>query len=252
MTSESFLTVDDRPISLAQALAYLQSSGKINNFIGDILRQYVIEQEVETRKDLEVSPGTIEQSMIDFRLQRQLADPKVFQEWLARNGTDYATFHRQVAYGFKVGILKEVVTQPKLQEYFIERKIFLDRVVLSRIVVDSKELAEELYSQLEEGAAFDELAREYSLAEDRIVNGMMGVLSRGTLPDIMRAAIDSATPRDIVGPLELDGNWALLRVENFIPASLEDPQLKQVLENELFERWIAEKIQKLTVNLQAS
>jgi len=29
----------------------------------------------------------------------------------------------------------------KIPEYFIERKVFLDRVVLSRIIVDNQELA---------------------------------------------------------------------------------------------------------------
>jgi parvulin-like peptidyl-prolyl isomerase len=144
------------------------------------------------------------------------------------------------------------VTAAKLSEYFIERKIFLDRVVISRIVVDSRELADELQIQIEEGGNFEQLAKEYSLADDRIVNGMMGPISRGTMPDVLRAAIDVANPGQVVGPIELDGRYGLFRVEQFLPASLEDTQLKQALQNELFEKWLAEKIQKLTVKLQVS
>jgi len=73
MASEQFLTVDDQPISLAQALKYLQSSGKLQPFIVEILRQYIIEQELQTRDDL--GPALTEQAVIDFRLQRQLTDP---------------------------------------------------------------------------------------------------------------------------------------------------------------------------------
>ena len=225
MASEQFLTVDDQPIFLAQALKYLQSSGKLQPFILEILRQYMIEQELQTRDDLDISPALTEQAVIDFRLQRQLSDPKQFQEWLASNGTDYSTFHNQVTFGFKLEKLKAQVTEPKLQEYFIERKLFLDRLVLSRIIVDNKELAEELSSQIEEGAAFEDLAREYSIADDRIVNGMMG-------------------------PLELEGRWGLFRVEQLLPASLEDSHLKQALQNELFERWLTAKIQTMVVKLQ--
>ncbi|ARV61819.1 peptidylprolyl isomerase [Nostocales cyanobacterium HT-58-2] len=252
MENSSFLTVDDTPISCSQAVKYLQASGKLGQFIGDVLRQYIIEQELQTRADIVISPALTEQTIIDFRLKNQLTDPQRFQEWLQSNGTDYDTFHSSVAYGFKVEKLKSVMTESKLQEYFIERKIYLDRVVLSRILVDNQELAEELQTQIEEGASFEQLAREYSLADDKIVNGMMGPVSRGTMPDTLRAAIDIASPGQLVGPIELEGRYGLFRVEQILSASLEDTQLRQALQNELFEKWLAEKIQKLTVKLQVN
>jgi parvulin-like peptidyl-prolyl isomerase len=250
MDAKSFITVDEQPLSLRQCLRYLQTSGKLQGFLGDILRQYVLDQEITTREDLDISPAVIEQAVVDFRLQQQLTDPQVFQDWLNRNGLDYATFHSQISSNFKVEKLKLVVTEPKLQEYFIERKVFLDRVVLSRIIVENQELAEELQIQVKEGANFEELAREHSVADDRIANGMMGPVSRGTMPDTIRAAIDAASPGDLVGPLELENRWALFRVEQVLPATLENVQLQQMLQNELFDRWIAEKIQKMTVKLQ--
>lgn len=249
---QDFLLIEDHPISLTQALKYLQSSGKLQPFIIEIIRQYVIEEELETQENLDVSPAVTEQAVIDFRLQNQLTDPQRFQEWLNSNGIAYADFHNQVTSSFKLTKLKAQITEPKIQEYFIERKLFLDRVVLSRIVVDNQELAEELSSQLEDGAAFEELAREYSIAEDRIVNGMMGPVSRGAMPDVLRAAVDATNQRQVLKPLELEGRWILFRVEHFIPASLEDSQLKQALENELFEQWLAEKIQTMVVKLQVA
>jgi parvulin-like peptidyl-prolyl isomerase len=251
MEPAPFLLVNDQPISLEQALKYLQSSGKLSSFIGEILRQYVIEQQLQTLK-LDISLAAIEQAVIDFRLQRNLADPKSFQEWLARNGIDYETFHNQVKSGFQLTKLKAQIAEPKLQEYFIERKLFLDRIVLSRLVVAQQELAEELYTQIGEGASFEQLAQEYSLTDERIVNGMMGPVSRGTLPDQIRAAIDTASPGRLLEPLKLEERWALFRVEKFLPASLEDSQLKEALQNELFEQWLAQKIQNLTVKLQIS
>ncbi|HAX75194.1 MAG TPA: peptidylprolyl isomerase [Cyanobacteria bacterium UBA11372] len=250
MDSQAFLTINDQPISLTQAIRYLQLSGRLGAFMRDILREYVLEQELKQRDNLNIDPVLIEQAVIDFRLQRQLTDPKRFQEWLASNRMDYPTFHAQVTSGFKLAKLKAEVTAPKLQEFFIERKIFLDRVVLSRIVVAERELAEELRSQIEEGTAFETLARDYSLTEDRIVNGMMGPVSRGTLPDIIRAAIDQASPGELIGPLELEGRWGLFRVEQILLASLEDAQLSEALQNELFELWITEKMQQMMVKLE--
>lgn len=250
MQPSAFLIVDEQPISLEQALKYLQSSGKIGLFIGEILRQYVLERELQ-QEDVEINSALTEQAVIDFRIQNQLTDPKRFQEWLASNQIDYPAFHKQVANGFKLANLKSQVVEPKIQEYFIERKLFLDRVVLSRLIIETQELAEELYSQItEEGANFEQLAREYSITEDRIANGMMGPISRGTLPDKLRAAIDLAKVGELVGPIEVEGRWGVFRVEQFLPASLEDSQLKEALKNELFEQWLGEKIQKMSVKLQ--
>jgi parvulin-like peptidyl-prolyl isomerase len=61
-----------------------------------------------------------------------------------------------------------------------------------------------------------------------------------------------ASPGELIGPLALEGRWLLFRVEQFLPASLEDAQLKLALQNELFEQWIAQKIQKMAVKLQVT
>jgi len=51
--------------------------------------------------------------------------------------------------------LKTQVTEPRLQEYFIERKIFF----WIGCCTTEKELAEELRSQILEGARFEQLAQ---------------------------------------------------------------------------------------------
>ncbi|HEY9642477.1 MAG TPA: peptidylprolyl isomerase [Coleofasciculaceae cyanobacterium] len=250
MTSESFLTIDDQPVTMGQVFRYLQANRKLDGFIGDIVRQFVIERELQTQSHSTVSSALVEQAVIDFRLQNQLTDPKQFQDWLASNGLTYEAFHSQLAMNFRMKGLKDTVTDPRLSEYFIERKVFLDRVVISRIIVEDKELADELKSQLQEGSSFDQLAREYSITDDRIMNGMVGPVSRGTMPDMLRAAVDVANPGDIVGPLGLDERWGLFRIEAFLPASLEDAQLKQALQDELFEQWLAEKMQNIPIKIQ--
>jgi parvulin-like peptidyl-prolyl isomerase len=252
MESSSFLSINDQPITISQVVKFLQTSGKLGQFISDVLRQYTIEEEIQVRTDIEINPTLTEQKIIDFRLKNQLTEPEKFQEWLNNSGSDYITFHASVTANFKAEKLKLSIAEPQLTEHFIERKLFLDRVVLSRIVVNTKELAEEIQTQIEEGSSFEQLAREYSLTDERVFNGMMGPISRGTMPDILRSVVDTAAPGQLIGPIELEGRFGLFRVEHFLPASLDDVQLKQTLINELFEKWLAEKIQKLTVKLQVS
>jgi parvulin-like peptidyl-prolyl isomerase len=250
MTSESFLSIDEQPISMGQVFRYLQANRKLDRFIGDIVRQFVIERELQSQSHLSIGSAVVEQAVIDYRLQNQLTDPKQFQDWLANNGLTYEAFHSQLSMNFRMKSLKDNVTEVRLSEYFIERKVYLDRVVISRIIVNEKELADELKSQLQEGASFDQLAKEYSITDDRIMNGMVGPVSRGTMPDMLRAAVDMVNPGEIVGPLGLDDRWGLFRVEAFLPASLDDPQVKQALQDELFEHWLAEKMQNIPIKIQ--
>jgi len=249
MTSETFLTIDNTPITIAQIFRYLQASRKLEPFIGDLVRQYVIERELQ-QQELQVSPTAVEQAVIDFRLQQNLVDPQQFQNWLTENKTTFEAFYGQIASNFRLQKLKEVAVEPRLQDYFIERKLYLDRVVLSRLIVDNAELADELKNQFAEGASFESLVREYSVTDDRVMNGMMGPVSRGGMPDVLRSAIDLAKPGDIIGPFELEGRWAIFRVEALLPASLDNPQTRQSLQDELFEQWLSERMQKLPIRLQ--
>ncbi|HIK55276.1 MAG TPA: peptidyl-prolyl cis-trans isomerase [Synechococcales cyanobacterium M55_K2018_004] len=249
MSTEAFITIDGEPISPQKMLRYLQAGRKLEGFLAELVRQFVLERELQ-HTDLQINSAAIEQAVIDFRLREQLTDPQVFQAWLGKNGMNYESFHQQVAQGFKLQKLKETLADGKLQAYFEERKPALDRVILSRIIVADQELADELSTQLKEGASFEQLAREYSLTDDRKMNGMVGAVSLASLPEMLREAFSQAKPGDVVGPLGMEGRWGLFRFEEFLAASLDQPQLRQSLQDELFERWLSEKMQTLPIQIQ--
>ena len=66
---------------------------------------------------------------------------------------------------------------------------------------------------------------------------------------ILKTVLNSATPGELIGPLEIDGNYALFRVEQFLPATLEG-RMKQDLQNQLFEQWLQEKLQGMNIKLE--
>ncbi|NJN87629.1 MAG: peptidylprolyl isomerase [Leptolyngbyaceae cyanobacterium SL_7_1] len=252
MTTKPFITVDTDSIGLGQAFRYLQTAGKLDEVVSVILQRYFLERELAQAEET-IAPEQIEQAIIQFRLNNHLTDPDMFQQWLTREALDAFGFRQQVLQQLRLLHLKQRVTQPKLAEYFIERKLSLDQVVLSRISVVEREVADELKCQLNEGAEFEALAKEHSLTDDRLFNGMMGLVSRASLPDTLRAAVDLAAIGDIIGPLNLDNGWMLFRLEKVLPASLENPQLHQTLQDELFQQWLMESCTKakIEVNVEA-
>ena len=249
MESQPFLTIDDQPLSLAKAIGYLRSTGDFKPFLLKIIRQHILETELQTHDDLEVDSNIIEQAVIDFRFENQLNDPDRFQEWLKTQGISYVDFRHQIAARLKIEKLKADVTLPKLEEYFNANKASLNQVVISRIVIADLDFALNLKNQiLADSGRFEPLAKEHSLTNDRLVNGIMEAVSLGQIPSQIREYVITATPGELIGPLEIDERYALMRVERFIPATLEG-SLKRELQDQLFEQWLEEKGQKLTIKM---
>jgi parvulin-like peptidyl-prolyl isomerase len=249
MTSLTFLTVDDRSISFTKAITYLQDSGRFPDFLWEILSRYAIEQEFQDLPDDKVSSAELVQQIINFRLRYELTAEEDFQSWLESEKKTYADFHRQMQYDLQLQYLKEMVAAPKIQEYFVGNKIYLDRLVLSQIVVKSKEQAEELKSQIsDDGIRFEKIAQEYSISDESILNGLVGEISRGSMPDELRAVIDTSQVGELLGPVEFDGLFYLLRVEKLLPASL-DEALQRRLGEDIFEEWLNAKVQNMQVQL---
>jgi len=251
MTSDPFLCIGQQPISLEQAIQYLQRGEAFEAFVGEVVRQYALDQALAAPSCPAIEEARVDQAVANFRQQQQLNDPAAFETWLASASMTRAQLYDQIKAGLQLEALKTAIALPKLQQYFIERKLYLDRVVLSRIIVEDKDMAEELRHQVLEGhTSFEGLARDYSITDDRIVNGMVGPVSRGTMPDTLRAIVDEASAGDLVGPITMDQRWGLFRIEALLPASLEDDTLKQALIDELFEQWLAAKIEALPIQLQ--
>jgi parvulin-like peptidyl-prolyl isomerase len=243
-----FLKVNEDSISLGDAIDYLKAAGGYHRMMTDIMRQYLLQKELEQRPDIKFSNFQVDQAVMDFRVANNLVEPKLFQEWMQVNGVNYDEFRKNIAFGFKVEQLKNELTEPKLEEYFQEQKPLLDRVILSRLIVKDQELAENLKVKiLDDRTQFESLVRAYSIVDDRAANGMMGAVPKGKMPNIMKTAIDLANPGEIVGPLEIDGRYCLFRVEKFLPASLEEKPIQHELKNQLFDRWIQEKLKSLNI-----
>jgi len=249
MDINNFLTIDGVTLSLEQSLGYLRTAGKLSTVVLEIAQHYLLENEIKALEISEPEADIVEQFILEFRLQQQLTSPESFQKWLLTNGINYAEFKQQVTFRIKQENLKEKVTELKVQKYFVQNKENLDRVVLSRIVVQHPEIAQDLKAQLvDRGADFVQLAKQYSTVDDAVVGGVMGPVIRAQMPEMVRKATENAQVGQIIGPLQIEGRYCLLKVEQLLPASLEGA-LKRDLENLLFEEWLKEKLQNMNVKL---
>lgn len=251
MSSIPFLTIDDQTLSLEESLECLRIAGKLQTVLVEITQQHLLQQEIQTLGILEPTSELVEQFILEFRLQQQLTDPGSFQLWLATNGITYSDFRQQVSFRLQQEDLKEQVTASKVLEAFEQQRENLDRVVLSRIVVNSAEVAQILKEKVEQGADFNQLAKEHSIVDDAIVGGVMAPIMRAQMPDVIRESTLSAQVGQVIGPIEIDQRFCLLKVEQCLPAVLEGT-LKREIEEQIFQQWLTEKLQHVTIKLTDS
>ena len=245
------LIVNDQALTTGQIVRYLQNAGKLQPFIVDVMRQYILDTTFRAHPELQVSAEGLQQAIMDFRLQRGLGEQPLFDQWLVSSGINYETFQSQMIGYLMQENLKTNLATPHLEDYFKQRKPVYDQVVLSRIVVQEKEVADSIFKKIvEDHSSFEQLAKEFSISNDKNFNGMMGAISFATLPEAVKEAIEKGQIGDIIGPFEIEGYWSIFRFEQLISVSLDDPAIKARVQNEIFDRWIGEEMQKLQVKLE--
>uniref|UniRef100_A0A832M234 peptidylprolyl isomerase n=1 Tax=Oscillatoriales cyanobacterium SpSt-402 TaxID=2282168 RepID=A0A832M234_9CYAN len=250
MTSPTFLTIDDEPISLAQAIHYLQATGRFQEFLLDILCQHALAKEVRSHIDLSLTKEALEQRLIDFRTENNLIHPNDFQSWLSSHGMNYDAFREQSLWNLSLALLRQQISREQLVSFFQQRKPFLDQVILSWIAVDTKDVILEVSQKLGSGLDFEQLADAYA-GPDEDAYGVEEPFSREGMPEVLKDAIASVEPGHVTQPVYLDDRWYMFRVDALITAELND-ELKDQLETELFEHWLNNKVEAMTVKLEVN
>lgn len=251
MPDQPFFFVNNEPISQVQVCNYLKSAGQLDDFIETILSQHVIAQHLQTHPELLPTEEIREQLLKNFRQTQKLSDSTVFEVWLQQNNLELGSLSDRLQQQWSMQQLMKLVSQPRLHEYFIRRKLQLDQVYLACIIVQDETLANEFYDQVKEGYLFEELAQRYSLDDTSKSGGKLPPIARKFLSNDLREALEAAQAGDVVGPLAIEGRWCLFQLDKIVPAALEG-EVQAQLESELFQQWIDEHVSAMTVKMEVT
>ena len=100
----------------------------------------------------------------------------------------------------------------------------------------------------EEEATFSELSSEFSEGIENVLNGLIGPIELGQVNPIIAERLKSSNPGQLWPPFELENWWVLLKLERFMPATLNESMRNRLI-NEMYESWILDKIKKTLDNL---
>jgi parvulin-like peptidyl-prolyl isomerase len=123
-----------------------------------------------------------------------------------------------------------------IDAYFLERLADLEQIVYGMIRMRNQGAAEELYLRLiDDEADFADLAKTYSLGDERYTHGLVGPMCISQPHPSIRQALSQLAVGDFAPPLRIEQWVLLLRMEHRRPAQLNEATRQQLL-NELFEK----------------
>lgn len=159
-------------------------------------------------------------------------------DYFQQPGTNKKQTLEFVARKLKIDKFKQANWSAEVSSYFISRKKSLDKIAYSRIVHQDRGVATEIYFRLiEQEQTFTELARQYSQAQEANVYGIHNLVKVCTLDSELAPFLVNKKVGDILPPIDCHNVFLVLRIEQIIPAALDDQMHRQLLD-ELFEKWL--------------
>lgn len=181
-----------------------------------------------------------------FEAQQQIT-PTTREAWLNQQGMTLAQMHDLALRPVLLGKHKTTVWGPKVDNYFLTRKAHLDQVVYSLIRTKDMGLAQEIYFRILEGEqSFAELAREYSQGAEAKTSGLLGPVPLAQPHPAISKLLSVSQPGQLWAPRPLAEWVVIIRLEKLIPAQL-DKSMRRRLQDELFENWLAERMQQVNM-----
>jgi parvulin-like peptidyl-prolyl isomerase len=142
---------------------------------------------------------------------------------------------------FYVYIEAQLLEEKVREQFDPEIDRMAEHVLLQHILIFDEEIAQEALEQLESGDAWDDIVLEYS--EDQSSRESSGDLGWNTLDDLVRIlgqmglAAFSAQVDEVVGPIESQYGWHLLRIVGRQDREILEAAYQEAVDN-AFEAWI--------------
>ena len=234
------LQVDNRTITPGEIIPLLASY----QMLPCLWRELIIDSAIAP---IELTLEEHKSAQKQFYEKHQLTTPAECQAWGIRYGMTLQQLEALATRELRIEKFKVATWGGKLESYFLARKSKLDKVIYSLLRTNSAEIAQELYFRIQAGEqSFAELAREYSNGPEAQTGGLVGPVELSRPHPTLGKMLSISQPGQLWSPTRIGEWFAIVRLEKFLPASLDDAMRQQLLDS-LFETWLAEQVQQLSV-----
>jgi len=237
-------------IEASEIIELLRQELQLKTFTQKVWQKKVIEKAAQER-GLTVTPEEIQVVGDQLRREKRLEKAADTIAWLV----DQMISVEDLEAGIRDRLLAQKLAQhlfsKEVEKVFVQNKLQFDQIILYQIVVANRQLAQELFYQIQEGEiSFFDAAHLYDIDENRRhLCGCEGKVYRwGLKPDIA-VAVFSAQPGQVIRPIETERGYHLFLVEKFLPAELTPQRYQEILHN-MFNEWLSNEVNYLLHNSQ--
>ena len=232
------LKIGDKVFSLEQFVKQVRLNGK-DAVLKPLIRNQAIIKCAGDR-GLSASDEALQKRFDDMRIGLGLYSSADMQRWMQRTKRTLDELEEDAEIAELTELLINSFERPVVEKCFAENKRMMDAVEISIITVDDKEAANELTELLREGTEdFRPLALEYSTDKYAKAGGYMGVIRRTELSEAVAGTVFGAKPDDILGPIETDEGFVIVKLHSLISAKLDaerEKEIRQILLDDLLSR----------------
>jgi parvulin-like peptidyl-prolyl isomerase len=232
----------DTNITTEHILEQLKISRKIPEIIEQIFTRRIVRAEAE-RLGIKVEIPELQEAADLFRAKNRLISARITEKWLEMNQLSLDDFETIIHLELLSDKLKQVVLTDKVEQHFYQHQLDFDRVVISEVILQNKELATELYYSIKEGEiSFQEVASKYITdPELKRKGGYLGQIKRKDLNPGLRSIFSVTSYPQVVKPIATAQGFHLIWLEEKIEATLE-PDIYEEIQSQLFTEFLREKI----------
>lgn len=213
---------------------------------------------VMARSDLPAAARGLPEAVILEMIIADLIDRRLFAEagWkagLTRDGVMQGRFRfeqeKLLRDQYIAGMIEANISERDIRRLYAERYLSettLREAHLWQILVRTREEAEDVVRRLDEGALFEDLARQYSLDSFAVVGGNMGYQSAESLLDVVASKAFYLSEGTVSVPFKSRFGWHILLVQDVRLKSPPDLMtVRNELKLELVEKALFRDLEKL-------
>jgi parvulin-like peptidyl-prolyl isomerase len=242
----AIVRIDDETIGIEDFVRILKLTGQFEGLIEQIVRDKLTVRAAKKQR-ITVTQEEIQERADQFRRVRGLhraADTNRFLDGLGVTLEEFEAFVTDGLYHEKM--MEQVANDKAVEAYFKLNSPKFDSIEVSHIVLDSEGKAKEMMSVLQDDPdCFAEMASEYSSADTRNRDGLIGKVLRGSLKTDIEAKVFNASVGDLLGPFPApDRSFCeIFKVNAKHPATLDEETATEV-RRILREEWLSARAQE--------
>jgi putative peptide maturation system protein len=238
------LRVNEQVLEIDQAIGCLDFIWDDARIIERLVNVCLI-QEALAEEPFNLTDEELQEAMDAFRRACRLYSAEETLRWMARRGMSHVQLENYVRDEAIVARLRERVTAARVEPYFAEHAAEFDAARIARITYADEDAARHALAQIWRGehTFYEAAERRFCDKESRADEASVrfAVVRRGDAPEGWAAVFDG-TPGVVVVPLAEGGEFALIRILERVPASL-DAATRRTIAKLLFEEWLEERRQ---------